>query len=309
MENLKKREKWTFLDEVLMKKTLEGLVLKGIGGFYYINTNCGLYECKARGVFRKKGISPVVGDYVLISIVDEEKKKGSLDEIQKRKNCLLRPVVSNVDNMVIVTAAKSPDFDFFFVDKMCALSELYGITPIIVINKTDLCDGKKYGSVYENIGYNVIYTKKDDEASLNKLKNAMKNGINVLAGFSGVGKSTLINGIFGDEARETGEISTIERGRHTTRHSELFLVDENTYIADTPGFSSLEINFKIDNLSELFVEFKDFSDCRFSSCNHIKESGCSVIEAVENKKIAQSRYDSYLAIYDKIKDIKDWNSK
>ena len=292
-----------------MKNSLDGILLKGIGGFYYVDTKCGLYECKARGVFRKKGISPVVGDKVLISVVSEENKKGSLDEIKERKNCLLRPVISNVDNMIIVTAAKSPDFDFFFVDKMCALSEYYGITPIIVINKTDLLSGEEYGKIYENIGYTVIYTKKDDKESLKKLKNAMKNGINVFAGFSGVGKSTLINGIFGDDSRETGEISKITRGRHTTRHSELFLADENTFIADTPGFSSLDINFKIDNLSDLFIEFSKFFDCRFSSCNHIKESDCGIIKAVAEGKIAQTRYNSYKTVYDKIKDIKDWNSK
>ncbi len=289
-----------------MKQNLDGIILKGIGGFYYIDTENGLYECKARGVFRKKGITPVVGDRVVISIVDEDNKKGSLDEIKERKNCLLRPVISNVDNMIIVAAAKSPDFDFFFVDKMCSLSEYYGITPIIVINKNDLTDGKKYGEVYENIGYRVIYTTKDDEASLEELKSVMRNGINVLGGFSGVGKSTLINGIFGDEARLTGEVSKITRGRHTTRHSELFLVDENTYIADTPGFSSLEINFKIENLSDCFVEFEEFMPCRFSSCNHIKENGCGVCEALKKGKIAQSRYDSYTAIFEKIKNIKDW---
>lgn len=292
-----------------MRKNYDGIILKGIGGFYYINTPDGIYECKARGVFRKKGITPAVGDNVTISVVDEENKKGSLDEIKERKNCLLRPVVSNVDNLIIVAAAASPDFDFFFVDKMCALSEYYGIRPIIVVNKNDLCDGKKFGEIYENIGYRVLYTKKDDSNSLAELRSIMKNGINVLGGFSGVGKSTLINGIFGDNARLTGEVSKITRGRHTTRHSELFLVDENTYIADTPGFSSLEINFKIEDLSSCFVEFEKFSLCKFSSCNHIKERGCGVIEAVEKGKIAKSRYDSYKAIYDKIKDIKEWEKR
>ncbi len=292
-----------------MKKIFDGIILKGIGGFYYINTDNGIYECKARGVFRKKGISPVVGDRVVVSVVDEDNKKGSLDEIKERKNCLLRPVISNVDNMIIVAASVSPDFDFFFVDKMCALSEYYGITPIIVINKNDLADGKNFGNIYENIGYRVIYTAKNNDASLEELKSIMKNGINVLGGFSGVGKSTLINGIFGDESRLTGELSKITRGKHTTRHSELFLVGENTYIADTPGFSSLEINFKIENLSDCFVEFKDFSPCRFSSCNHIKANGCAVCDAVENGQIAKSRYESYKAVYDKIKDIKHWENK
>ena len=290
-----------------MDINLNGIILKGIGGFYYINTKNGVYECKARGVFRKKGISPVVGDYVVISVVDENNKKGSLIEIKERKNCLLRPVISNVNNMIIVASSKSPDFDFLFVDKMCALSEYYNIKPVIVINKTDLDDGKKYGSIYENIGYTVIYTKINDDKALEKLSNVMKNGINVFGGFSGVGKSTLINGLFKDDLSKTGEVSKITRGRHTTRHSELFMIDENTYIADTPGFSSLEINFKIDNLAELFIEFNEYNNCRFSTCSHTKEIGCMIKDAVENGKIAKSRYESYLLIYDKIKNIKEWS--
>lgn len=283
----------------------DGIVLKGIGGFYYVDTKSGLYECRARGKFRKGGISPVVGDKVGISVIDAKNKKGSLDEIYKRRNCLLRPVVANVDNLIIVSASKAPDFDFFFVDKLSVISELYGITPIIVINKTDLSDGREYGKIYEDIGYRVIYTNNIESGGTKELSEAIKRGINVFGGFSGVGKSTLINALFGDFKRKTGEISKITRGRHTTRHSELFKLDDETYIADTPGFSSLEINFKIDDLGSLFKEFRQY-ECKFGSCSHIKEKGCEIIDAVNSGNIAKSRYESYVMIYDKIKDIKTW---
>ena len=284
---------------------LDGIITKGIGGFYYVDTNDGLYECRARGKFRSHGISPAVGDKVKISVIDSNKLKGSLDEIYERKNCLLRPVVANVDKLIIVSAAASPDFDFFFTDKLCAVSELYDIEPVIVINKTDLSDGREFGRVYENIGYKVIYTNNVSDGGVAELKDVMKNGINVFGGFSGVGKSTLINSIFGDTARKTGEVSRITRGRHTTRHSELFKIDDNTYIADTPGFSAFEINFKIDNLPTLFREFADYS-CKFSTCSHTKEKDCAIKEAVKNGEIAKSRYESYLMIYENIKDIPFW---
>lgn len=286
----------------------EGIIVKGIGGFYYVDTPEGIFECRARGRFRKGEISPCVGDKVKISVIDLDKKKGSLDIIKDRKNCLLRPVVANVDNMIIVASSKAPDFDFFFVDKLCALCEFYGINPVIVINKTDLFNGKEYGRVYENIGYKVIYTNHNDKLATEELKEIMKSGINVFGGFSGVGKSTLINSLFGDNTSKTGEVSGIQRGRHTTRHSELFKISSNTYIADTPGFSSLEINFKIDNLSDCFKEFLNYS-CKFSTCSHTKEKDCAIKEAVEKGKIAKTRYESYVMIYDKIKDIKDWEKK
>ena len=287
---------------------MKGLLTKGIGGFYYVETENGCYECKARGVFRKNGITPTVGDKVEISVVSEEHKKGSLDTILPRKNLLIRPSIANVDHFIIVAPAKSPDFDSFFVDKLLVFCELYEIAPLIVINKTDLEKGQKYGDLYSRIGYPVIYTSTLTGEGIFKVKESIFGGINVFAGFSGAGKSSLLNELIENAELKTGEISKITRGRHTTRHSELFLIAPNTYVADTPGFSSLEIDFAISNLDELFPEFRDIS-CQFKGCSHTKEKGCGVLECLLAGEIAPSRYQSYLQIHEKIKDIKPWHKK
>ena len=281
----------------------KGLILKGIGGFYYIATDTGIYECKARGVFRKNGITPTVGDFVTIKIVDEENKKGNLEEIHTRKNILIRPAISNVDNFVIVASVISPPFDAFFVDKLLVLCEYSNIHPVILINKTDLKYDDVFGKIYEKIGYDVVYTNKDSGTT--EMQNIISGGINVFSGFSGVGKSTLLNNLISGVELETGEVSRLTRGRHTTRHSELFKINDNTYLADTPGFSSLDINFKIDDLGYLFKEFRQYS-CKFTGCTHTKEKGCGVLEALANGEISESRHKSYLQIYEAIKDIKHW---
>ena len=286
--------------EVVM---IKGLILKGIGGFYYIDTENGVYECKARGVFRKNGITPTVGDFVTIKIVDEENKKGNLEEILERRNILIRPAISNVDNFVIVASVISPPFDTFFVDKLIVICEYSNIRPVILINKTDLKYDDVFGKIYENIGYDVVYTSKDSDIS--KIYDVISGGINVFSGFSGVGKSTLLNNLIGDIELETGEVSKLTRGRHTTRHSELFKINENTYLADTPGFSSLDINFKIEDLGWYFKEFREYS-CKFTGCTHTKEKGCGVLEALENGKINPSRHKSYMQIHEATKEIKHW---
>lgn len=287
---------------------MKGLLTKGIGGFYYVQTENGCYECKARGVFRKNGITPTVGDKVEISVVSEEQKKGSLDQILPRKNLMIRPSIANVDHFIIVAPAKSPDFDTFFVDKLLFFCELYQIAPLIVINKTDLEKGEEYGDLYQRIGYPVIYTSTLTGEGIDAVKQSISGGINVFAGFSGAGKSSLLNELIENADLKTGEISKITRGRHTTRHSELFLIAPNTYVADTPGFSSLEIDFAVSNLDEMFLEFRD-AVCQFKGCSHTKEKGCGVLEALEEGKIASSRYQSYVQIYEKIKDIKPWHKK
>ena len=287
---------------------MDGLITKGIGGFYYVETTQGCYECKARGVFRKNEIVPTVGDRVNIRVVSEEKKIGNLEEIYPRKNLLIRPAIANVDHFIIVAPAKSPDFDTFFVDKLLVFCELYDITPLIVINKNDLDSGKEYGKIYENIGYSVIYASTLTNDGITEIKEAIRGGINVFAGFSGAGKSSILNQLIKDATLKTGEISKLTRGRHTTRHSELFLISDDTYVADTPGFSSLEIDFAIPDLDWMFPEFRELS-CQFKGCSHTKEKGCGVISMVTAGKIAPSRYQSYLNIYEKIKDIKPWHKK
>ncbi len=287
---------------------MKGLLTKGIGGFYYVETESGCYECKARGIFRKNEITPTVGDCVEISVISEEQKKGSLTEIYPRKNLLIRPSIANVDHFIIVTPAKSPDFDTFFVDKLLVFCELYHIEPLLVINKTDIHKGEEYGELYQKIGYPVIYTSTLNGDGISRVKESISGGINVFAGFSGAGKSSLLNQLIENADLATGEISRITRGRHTTRHSELFQIAPETYVADTPGFSSLEIDFAIPELDELFPEFAD-AICQFKGCSHTKEKGCGVLEALESGEIAPSRYQSYLQIYEKIKDIKPWHKK
>jgi len=282
---------------------LKGLIIKGIGGFYYVAVGNLIYECKARGVFRKNGITPTVGDFVGIRVVDEENKIGNLEEIFPRKNILIRPAISNVDNFVVVASVISPPFDTFFVDKLILLCEYSNINPVILINKTDLKYDDVFGKIYENIGYDVVYTSKDSDIS--KILDIISGGINVFSGFSGVGKSTLLNNLISGAELETGEVNRLTRGRHTTRHSELFKINDDTYLADTPGFSSLDITFKIEDLGYYFKEFRQYS-CKFTGCTHTKEKGCGVLSALEKGEIAESRHKSYMQIYDSIKDIKHW---
>ena len=284
------------------------MLTKGIGGFYYVQTENGWYECKARGVFRKNEIIPTVGDRVRISVISEETKKGSLDEIYERKNLLIRPAVSNVDHFIIVAPSKSPDFDPYFVDKLLVFCELYDIEPLLVINKNDLDKGTQYGSLYEAIGYHVIYANTVNGEGISDIKNAVFGGINVFAGFSGAGKSSILNLLVENVELKTGEISKLTRGRHTTRHCELFEIAPDTYVADTPGFSSLEIDFAIPYLDSLFPEFRE-AVCQFKGCSHTKEKGCGVLKLLNEGKIASSRYESYRTIYEKIKDIKPWKKR
>ena len=284
------------------------MLIKGIGGFYYVQTENGLYECKARGVFRKNEIVPTVGDRVQISVISEETKKGSLDVICERKNLLIRPSVSNVDHFIIVAPSKSPDFDTFFVDKLLVFCELYDVEPLLVINKSDLDKGVEFGSLYEKIGYRVIYANTINQEGISQIKDAIRGGINVFAGFSGAGKSSILNLLVEHADLKTGEISKLTRGRHTTRHSELFEIAPDTYVADTPGFSSLEIDFAVEHLDDMFPEFRE-AVCQFKGCSHTKEKGCGVRELLEEGVIAPSRYESYCSIYEKIKDIKPWQKR
>lgn len=289
---------------------LIGKIIKGIGGFYYVEANDHIYECKARGNFRKQGITPLVGDNVEISEDD-----CTIDRILERKNALVRPPVANLDTLFIVSSVVDPKINTLNIDKLVAVAESNNIEPIIVITKTDLDSSyQQYVDIYANAGFKVIICDNTTGSGSDEVKELMLNKISAFTGNTGVGKSTLLNNIFPDLNLDTGETSKkLGRGKHTTRHSELFKVDGG-YIADTPGFSSIEVSLcktiLKDELPYCFREFEPYlNSCKFTTCTHTKDKGCAVLEAVENGEISKSRHDSYVAMYNDVKDVKEWEMK
>lgn len=288
---------------------LKGRIMKGIGGFYYIDTENGLYECKARGIFRKDKVTPLVGDDVEIQIIDEESKKGVIEKIFDRKSELIRPSIANVDTAVIVFAAKDPDPSFSLLDRFIVLAEKENLDIIICINKVDADEGKAFEQVkeiYEKCGYPIIAISTFTGEGLGELREAIEGRTVVFSGPSGVGKSSILNSIDKNLQLKTGDISKkLGRGKHTTRHAELLRLDERTTVADTPGFSSLTVNHIAEReLKEYFIEFIKYEEeCRFfTDCIHESEPGCAVKEAVENGEISQIRYESYIQLINEIRD-------
>lgn len=284
---------------------MTGIIVKGIGGFYYVKCEDGIvYECKARGVFRKQNIKPVIGDKVEIEVL---KGKGNIIKIGERRTCLVRPPVSNVDNLMIVAAAKDPDPDFALIDKMLVTAEFKGIKPIICINKTDLDDGNEILAAYEKTGYPIVTVSTYEDRGIDDLREVLKDKVTAFAGLSGVGKSSILNKLIESEA-ETGDISDkIKRGRHTTRHVELFELEGGGFIFDTPGFSSFEPeNIKAGELYECFPEMRGVCGCRFKGCAHINEPDCVVKEMVKKGEIPIKRYENYKEIYEMLKLRKEW---
>lgn len=286
---------------------LEGVIVKGIGGFYYIDTERGVFETRARGIFRKEGIKPTVGDHVRISILDESNKKGSLDEILERRNELIRPRVSNVDQAVIVFATKSPNMNLDLLDRFLLLAEEQELEIAIVINKIDMDKKKQYEEVanmYQKAGYTVVCTSAEEKIALEELRKVLENKISVFAGPSGVGKSSLINATYPGLELNTGEISEkIQRGRHTTRHAELISISENSYIVDSPGFTSLFLNhIPSEKLQYYFREFEPFvHKCYYNGCIHVNEPECA-IKAEIGRAIDPMRYDRYVTIFQNLKE-------
>lgn len=284
----------------------EGTIVRGISGFYYVETKDNrIVECKARGRFRKDNITPVVGDRVEIELVDDN--HGVVNSIRERKNLLFRPVVANVDRAIVVFALKNPDINLTLMDKLLLMIEHYNIESVICLNKEDLDEQGTIISmikdIYYPIGYKVIATNGRTGEGIDELKSAIKGGISVFSGPSGVGKSSISNQLQGRTHMKTGEISEkISRGRHTTRHAELIEVDSDTFIVDTPGFSSIDLSFmEPQDLQYAFKEFRRFlEDCRFQSCYHNKEKECGIKNAVERGEIAESRYNAYLEILGEI---------
>ncbi|MGG2468044.1 ribosome small subunit-dependent GTPase A [Paraclostridium bifermentans] len=282
---------------------IEGIITKGIGGFYYIDTNQGVYECRARGIFRKEKITPLVGDNVKINIIDEENKKGVLEEIEDRDTELVRPPIANVNKAIIVFAIKNPNPNLSLLDRFIALAERESLDIVIVLTKADLATDEelnKLKSIYETSGYKVIPVSNEAKINIDKVKEELKGNIVVFAGPSGVGKSTLLNNIDSKFQLQTGEVSDkIKRGKHTTRHAELLKLECGGMVADTPGFSSLTLDdIEEDELKEYFIEFDEFSDrCKFGGrCMHENEPICGVKEGVNEGKIAKERYESYLQL-------------
>ena len=286
-----------------------GKIVKGIAGFYYVHVvESGLYECKAKGVFRKEKVKPLVGDVVEIDILDKTKKKGNIVDVLERKNELIRPAVANIDQALVVFAITKPKPHFNLLDRFLVMMESKGIPVVLCFNKKDIADEpeiQKLKEIYEACGYQIVFTSALKEENITNLKQLLYGKTTAIAGPSGVGKSSLIN-IFQPEAKmETGSISEkIERGKHTTRHSELIWIEDNTYIMDTPGFSSLYTNvFEKEDLKYYFPEFAPFEGrCRFQGCDHVHEPNCAVKEALEQGKIHPIRYENYLEMYKELKE-------
>lgn len=292
-----------------MSEILQGILLKGIGGFYYVDTKDGVYECRARGLFRKQNIKPLVGDRVVINSVDKNSKTAFIDEILERDNVLLRPAVANVSQLIAVISAENPKPNLYLLDKVIASCEAAGIDILVCVNKTDLSGEKAefYADIYRKSGFKTVEVSAVSKYGADELRKQLKDKISVFAGNSGVGKSSIINLMLGEDFFETGEVSRkAERGRHTTRHSELKILPFGGYIIDTPGFGALELeNFNQIPAEIMFREFRNyFENCRFTDCKHECEEGCAVISAVENGQIEKSRYESYMqlcASYDNYK--------
>lgn len=287
---------------------INGKIIKGIGGFYYVDTENGLYECRARGIFRKNKITPLVGDRVSISVVDEENKKGVVEEIEERDTELVRPPIANVDKALIVFAIKNPSPNLSLLDRFIVLAEKENLEIVIVFTKVDLdADGElleELKSIYEVSGYKVISVSNKLKLNIDKIKEELKENTVVFAGPSGVGKSSLLNEVDKNFELKTGEVSDkIKRGKHTTRHAELLKLECGGMVADTPGFSSLTLD-DIDEseLKEYFIEFDKYDECRFGSrCIHENEPSCAVKEAVENGEISKKRYESYIQLLNEIR--------
>ena len=292
---------------------MTGKIIKGIGGFYYVVCENGItYECKAKGVFRNRKIKPLVGDNVEIEILDEEKNLGNIEDILPRFNWLNRPAVANVDQTVIIFAVSAPAPNFNLLDRFLINMEQHEVPTVICFNKVDLEGFRQSEDIcrsYTKSGYEVLFISAESGYGIDVLEAVIKGKTTVFAGPSGVGKSSTLNSLFPDANVQTGGLSEkIQRGKHTTRHSELMFVDDDTYIMDTPGFSSLYTEeIEAEDLKLYFPEIAAYTGtCKFNMCNHISEPGCLVKEAVGDGRISKMRYDDYVMIYNELKEKRKW---
>ncbi|BCK00199.1 ribosome small subunit-dependent GTPase A [Anaerocolumna chitinilytica] len=286
---------------------MTGKIIKGIGGFYYVFAENGqIYECKAKGIFRNQNIKPLVGDDVLIDVLEEETMKGNITDILERRNELIRPAVANVDQAMIIFAAAKPAPNLNLLDRFLILMLRQKVDTIICFNKKDVVSEKEIAlleETYRNCGYHTLFTSTYTEEGITALKDLLAHKTTVLAGPSGVGKSSIVNLVSPDANTKTGEISEkIQRGKHTTRHSELISIGEDGFVMDTPGFSSLYLSdMEKDELKDFFPEFMEYSDeCRFLGCMHLNEPDCKVKEALKQGKISKIRYKNYKDLYEEL---------
>lgn len=291
---------------------LTGLIVKAISGFYYIEAADGLYECKARGSFRRQGVSPAVGDNAEITVFDDG--TAALENILPRRNYIVRPPLANLDRLFIVASSADPQPSTFMIDKITAVAFSKGIEPVVVFTKSDLADCSELVEIYAKAGIRALTYSVHSGGEGEELISLLENKISAFTGNTGVGKSSLLNSLFPGLDIATGEISKkLGRGRHTTRHSELYKLGGG-YVADTPGFGTVDIEryemVKKDEIAFCFPEFHDYLDrCRFTSCSHTCEKGCAVLDALERGEISPSRHASFVAMYNEVKDIPDWQKK
>ncbi len=294
-------------------KRLEGLVRKGIGGFYTVETEQGMYTCTARGKFRKERISPYAGDRVRIT--GEEDGTGALEEILPRRNFLVRPPIANIDQLFIVASLRHPFPEPLIIDKTIAVAELGEIQPILVLTKTDLEDGSQLKAIYDLAEIPCLVVSSVTGRGVDQVRALLRGKISAFTGNSGVGKSTLLNAVFPEFQLKTGEISQkLGRGRHTTREVELYKLEGGGYVADTPGFSTFDIErYRLTDKERLAYGFREFlpylGECQFTSCSHTCEKGCAILQAVKEGKISRSRHESYCSMYQEVKDVKQWQQK
>ena len=283
---------------------MQGKIIKGIAGFYYVHVvESGVYECKAKGVFRKDGLKPLVGDNVEMEVTHEKDMEGNIMKILPRKNELVRPAVANIDQALVVFAVTKPKPHFNLLDRFLVMMEAKEIPVVLCFNKADIAKDPEIAAlknIYEECGYPLLFTSAKEEENIDGLEECLRGKTTAIAGPSGVGKSSLINLLQDEVKMETGSISRkIERGKHTTRHSELIMLGKDSYIMDTPGFSSLYVDdIGKEELKYCFPEFAPYEGkCRFNGCGHIHEPGCAVKQAVEEGKIHRVRYDDYAMMY------------
>lgn len=301
----------------MSSNSYKGIIVKSTGGLYTVQTDTlNFFDCRAKGAFRHSKITPLAGDRVCFE--KDEGKEGFITKIEQRKNSLIRPAVANVDLLCVVIASKNPDPDLFILDKLCAVAKNNGIEVLLIVNKTDLQNGDEICKIYEKAGFCVVKmcaTKKEEyKEEIQKIKDFSKGKTSFFTGASGVGKSSVLNAVYPSLSLETGEISKkISRGKHTTRITTLFKIDEDTYVGDTPGFSMLDVvGFNMLEKSTLLSSFPDIErfscNCKYKKCTHICEDGCGVVEALERGEISPSRHESYVALYKELKSVNPWDN-